>query len=84
MEFVFGAGFFLLAWIIYRQQKELNKCRESNSDLTTRVLWLQKENELGRTKYEELSELCEEQISRAERAEQHSRKLKDFINKTRR
>lgn len=84
MEFVFGTGFFLLAWILFRQQKELNKCRMDKVELTTRVIFLQKEVEFSRAKYLELSEFCEEQIDRADNAERKHKYSKRTIHVLRR
>ena len=69
MSYVTGIVFFILAGILYRQHKEVDKIKHEKIDLKVKLEFARNEINFARTKYEELSALTEAQIDRADAAE---------------
>lgn len=70
MYFVFGIGFFALAWIIYRQRKELMVLRRENIDLQTKLCFAKRNINYAMEKYTEMLDFASEQVDRADQNEE--------------
>lgn len=70
MYFVFGIGFFVLAWVIFRQNKELKVLRADNAELQTKLCFAKRNINYAMEKYTEMLDFASEQVDRADQNEE--------------
>lgn len=70
MYFVFGIGFFVLAWVIFRQNKELKMLRVDNAELQTKLSFAKRNINYAMEKYTEMLDFASEQVDRADQNEE--------------